>query len=51
MSKADNGVATFDVVVEEVERFAGVMSFEPERYFAEVYRKWVFIDPVDADTK
>ena len=33
--KANNGIAAFDVVVEKVERLAGVVSFEPESHLTQ----------------
>jgi hypothetical protein len=46
--KADDGVAALDVVVEEVERFAGVVGFQPEGDLAEFHRQRVQVDAVDA---
>lgn len=45
---ADDGVAAFDVVVEEVEGFAGVVGFEPEGHFAEFDGERVEVHAVDA---
>ena len=45
---ADEGVAVFDVVVEEGEGEAGGVGFDPEGDFAEVYGEGVFVDGVDA---
>jgi hypothetical protein len=46
--EADDGVAALDVVVEEVERFAGVVGFQPEGDLAEFHSQRVQIDAVDA---
>jgi hypothetical protein len=46
--KADDGVAALDVVVEEVERFAGVVGFQPEGDLAEFHGQRVQVDAVDA---
>ena len=46
--KADDGVAAFDVVVEEVERLAGDVGFEPEGDFAEFDGEGVQVHAVDA---
>ena len=35
VSKAHDGIAAFDMVVEEVERLAGVVSFEPESHLTQ----------------
>ena len=48
MGEADDGVAAFDVVVEEVEAFAGDMGFEPEGDFAEFDGERVEVHAVDA---
>ena len=45
---ADEGVAVLDVVVEEGEREAGGVGFDPEGDFAEVDGEGVFVDGVDA---
>ena len=46
--KADDGVAALDVVVEEVERLAGIVGFEPEGNLAEFDRQRVQVHAVDA---
>ena len=46
--EADDGVAAFDVVVEEVEGLSGGVGFQPERDLAEFDGEGVEIDSVDA---
>ncbi len=46
--EADDGVAALDVVVEEVERFAGVVGFQPEGDLAEFDGQRVQVHAVDA---
>ena len=46
--KADDGVAAFDVVVQKVERLAGVVGFQPERDLAEFDGERVQVHAVDA---
>ena len=46
--EADDGVAAFDVVVEEIEGFAGRVGFQPEGDLAKLDGERVEIDAVDA---
>lgn len=46
--ETDDGIAAFDVVVEETEWFAGNVGFEPESDFAELDSERVQIDAIDA---
>lgn len=46
--EADDGVAAFDVVVEEIEGFAGAVGFQPECDFAEFHGEGVEVHSVDA---
>ena len=46
--EADDGVAAFDVVVEEIEGFAGRVGFQPEGDLAQLDGKRVEVHPVDA---
>ena len=45
---ADNRVPAFDVVIEEVERFAGIVGFEPERHLAKFHGERVEVNAIDA---
>ena len=45
---ADDGVAAFDVVIEEIQGFAGDVGFEPEGDLAEFDGERVDVDAVDA---
>jgi len=42
--EAHDGVAALDVVVEEVERLAGIVGLEPEGDLAQLDSKWVEVD-------
>ena len=46
--KADDGVAALDVVVEKVERLAGIVGLQPEGDLAEFDRQRVQVHAVDA---
>lgn len=46
--EADDGVAALDVVVEEVERFAWAVGFQPEGDLAELHGEGVEVHAVDA---
>jgi len=48
VSKANDGVPTFDMVVEEVERRAGVVGFQPESHLAQFNGQGVLIHAIDA---
>ena len=48
LHKAHNRIATLDVVVKEVERFAGAVRFQPERHFAQFHRQRIEVHAVDA---
>ena len=50
MGKAYDGVTAFDVVVEEVERLAGVVGFQPEGHLAQFDGQGVQVHAVDTLT-
>ena len=48
MRQTDDRVATLDVMIEETERMAGHVSFEPQGNFAQLDRERIEIHAVDA---
>ena len=48
--KTDDGVTAFDMVVEKVERFAGIVRFQPQRDLAQFHGQGVQVHAVNALT-